>query len=336
MIQALRNAWRMPELRQKILFTAWILVVYRLGSHILVPGIDAEALSELWEQLSGALGALKVVDVFSGANFSQMTIFALGIQPYISASIILQLLTVVVPQLEQLAKEGPTGRRKINQYTRYGTIGLTAFQSIAISAALMNPQTFGFDRPIVVHGGIGFYFTTMLTLTAGTTFVMWLGEQIEERGIGQGISLIIYVGIVAGLPSGVLEVIRYLTNPDVGGFGLIGVVAIVAATIVIIIGTIFITLAERRIPIQYLPTTGRTPGLRRSDPIPAVEGELRRRDADHLCDHDHAVPNGVHQPAAGIWSPAGDGDAVQSRASVLLRLRAADHLLHVLLYGGYH
>ena len=251
MIQALRNAWKMPEIRQKILFTMGALIVYRLGSHVFVPGVDAGALEEMWEQLSGRLGALKVVDVFSGSNLSQMTIFALGIQPYISASIIIQLLTVVVPQLEQLSKEGPTGRRKINQYTRYGTIGLSAFQAIAISVALNNPQQLGFDRPIVLNPGFMFYFTSLLTLTAGTTFVMWLGEQIEEYGIGQGISLIIYAGIVARTPVGIAEVIRFMTSSESGGFGLIGALAIVGATLAIIMGAIFVTLAERRIPVQY-------------------------------------------------------------------------------------
>ena len=157
MIQALRNAWKMPEIRQKILFTMGALIVYRLGSHVFVPGVDAGALEEMWEQLSGRLGALKVVDVFSGSNLSQMTIFALGIQPYISASIIIQLLTVVVPQLEQLSKEGPTGRRKINQYTRYGTIGLSAFQAIAISVALNNPQQRSKKRKTRISYPIRFY-----------------------------------------------------------------------------------------------------------------------------------------------------------------------------------
>ena len=251
MIQALRNAWKLPDLKRRILFTMAILVVYRLGSYIFIPGVDQPALAEAWEKISGNLGALKVVNVFSGGNFSQMTIFALGIQPYISASIILQLLQVVIPQLEQLAKEGPAGRRKINQYTRYGTIALSAFQSIGISLALSNPQAFGLERPIVVNPGPLFYFITMLTLAAGTTFVMWLGEQIEEYGIGQGISLIIFIGIVERMPSGVVHVVQYMTNPEVGGFGLIGVLAILGATFAIIVGTIFITLAERRIPIQY-------------------------------------------------------------------------------------
>jgi preprotein translocase subunit SecY len=241
----------LPDLKRRIIFTMMILVVYRLGSYIFIPGVDQAALAEAWEKISGNLGALKVVNVFSGGNFSQMTIFALGIQPYISASIILQLLQVVIPQLEQLAKEGPAGRRKINQYTRYGTIALSAFQSVGISLALSNPQAFGLERPIVVNPGPLFYFITMLTLAAGTTFVMWLGEQIEEYGIGQGISLIIFIGIVERMPSGVVHVVQYMTNPEVGGFGLIGVLAILGATFAIIVGTIFITLAERRIPIQY-------------------------------------------------------------------------------------
>ncbi|MBM3214921.1 preprotein translocase subunit SecY [Candidatus Poribacteria bacterium] len=251
MIQALQNAWKLPDIRRRILFTMGILIVYRLGSYVFLPGVDQAALEAAWERISGNLGALKVVNVFSGGNFEQMTIFALGIQPYISASIILQLLTVVVPHLEQLAKEGTTGRRKITQYTRYGTIGLSAFQSLGISAALTNPQAFGLEQAIVPDPSLGFYLMTMLTLTAGTTFVMWLGEQIEEYGIGQGISLIIFIGIVANVPAGVAHIVGYMTNPEVGGFGLIGVVAIILAALAIIVGTIYITLAERRIPVQY-------------------------------------------------------------------------------------
>ena len=257
MIQALRNAWSMPDLRRRILFTMGALIVYRIGSWVYIPGIDTDALSELWERIAENYGALAVVNVFSGSNLASMTVFALGIMPYISASIILQLLTVVIPQLEQLSKEGPSGRRKINQYTRYGTIGLSAFNSLVISAALMNPgQIAGFQRQVVLNPGIGFYLMTMITLTAGTTFVMWIGEQIEEYGIGQGISLIIYAGIVAETPNGIGAIIRYMQDPDNGGFALIGVAAIVAASLMIIVGTIFVTLAERRIPINSTKRAG--------------------------------------------------------------------------------
>jgi preprotein translocase subunit SecY len=251
-IEALQNAWRLPDLRRKFVFTMVMLAVYRLGSFIFVPGVDSAALKEAWENVSNALGALKVVDVFSGSNFSQMTIFALGIQPYISASIILQVLGTVIPQLEQLSKEGPSGRRKINQYTRYGTIAISAFQSLGISLALSNPAQFGLlDRPIVPNPGPGFYFITMLTLMAGTTFVMWLGERIEEYGIGQGISLIIFAGIVADMPSGVVRLARYATNPESGGLGLLGVLLILGISFLIVVGVVFITLSERRIPMQY-------------------------------------------------------------------------------------
>ena len=250
MIEALRNAWRMPDLRRRILFTMAALVVYRLGSHVFIPGIDRVALEALWDRISQNFGALAVVNVFSGSNLATMTVFALGIMPYISASIILQLLTVVIPQLEQLSKEGPSGRRKINQYTRYGTIGLSAFNSIVIIVALERPSTFGFDQQVILNPGFGFYFMTMLTLTAGTTFVMWLGEQIEEYGIGQGISLIIYAGIVAETPAGISSIIFYMQNQE-SGTALISVLAIVGAALLIVMGTIFVTLAERRIPVQY-------------------------------------------------------------------------------------
>ena len=240
----------MPDLRRRILFTMGALIVYRLGSHIFIPGIDRTALAELWQRMSENFGALAVVNVFSGSNLASMTIFALGIMPYISASIILQLLTVVIPQLEQLSKEGPSGRRKINQYTRYGTILLSAFNAIVIIVALRNPATFGLQRPVITDDGFGFVFIAILTLTAGTTFVMWIGEQIEEYGIGQGISLIIYAGIVAETPAGIKSILKYL-NDQAGGAALISVLAIVVAALLIVMGTILVTLAERRIPVQY-------------------------------------------------------------------------------------
>ena len=217
MIKAFQNAFKIPELRKRIIFTALLLIVYRLGAHITLPGIDDGALEAFFQQLMERGGnVIGFIDLFSGGAFSQMTIFALGIQPYISASIIMQLLGVIVPSLEKLSKE-PDGRKKMTQYTRYGTVILSIIQGITISIVLRNPETItGQAGEIVRNPSLWWHFLVVLTLTAGTSFVMWLGEQITERGIGQGISLIITVGIIAGLPGGVTTVITNLfTRPGI-------------------------------------------------------------------------------------------------------------------------
>src|SRR6266536_3343771 len=195
MLQSLRNIWDIPDLRKRVLFTLGLLAVYRLGNHVPTPGINAKALIDFFEQNRSNWFGL--VDMFSGGNLSRVTVFALGIMPYISASIILQLLTVVWPYLEKLSKEGELGRRKITQYTRYGTVLLSIVQSLGIAIAFQR-------QGVVVNPGIGFILMTMLTLTTGTAFIMWLGEQITERGVGNGMSLLIFAGIVAGLPRGVV------------------------------------------------------------------------------------------------------------------------------------
>src|SRR3984893_13146819 len=191
--EAVANIFRIPDLRKRILFTLAMLAVYRLGGHIPTPGIDANRLQEFFNQNQG--GIFGFVDLFSGGMLRRLTIFALGIMPYITASIILQLLTVVVPTLEKLQKEGELGRRKITQWTRYLTVILALIQSFGIAVGLMKSEG-GF----VLNPGVGFIMMTMLSLTTGTAFIMWLGEQITERGIGNGMSLIIFTGIVVGIP----------------------------------------------------------------------------------------------------------------------------------------
>lgn len=250
MIKAFQNAFKIPELRKRIVFTALFLIIYRLGAHITLPGIDDQALEAFFQQLMKRGGnVIGFIDLFSGGAFSQMTIFALGIQPYISASIIMQLLAVIVPSLEKLSKE-PDGRKKITQYTRYGTVILSIIQGITISIVLRNPeQITGQASQVVTNPDLWWHFLVVLTLTAGTSFVMWLGEQITERGIGNGISLIITVGIIAGLPGGISTVFsNLLTNP---GFGIPQLVLLVGLVIVAVMGTVFITLSVRRIPVQY-------------------------------------------------------------------------------------
>ncbi len=251
MIKAIQNAFKIPELRKRIIFTVLLLIVYRLGAHITLPGIDDQALEEFFKQLVERTGnVLALIDVFSGGAFGQMTIFALGIQPYISASIIMQLLAVIVPSLEKLSKE-PDGKKKITQYTRYGTVLLSIVQGITITILLRNPGgAFGTDTGAIVNNPtIWWHALAVLTLTAGTAFVMWLGEQITERGIGQGISIIITVGIMAGFPAGVNTVYSNLLGNT--NFGLAQLAMLFLLIVVAVSGTIFIHLSVRKIPVQY-------------------------------------------------------------------------------------
>src|SRR4029450_2652543 len=196
--ESLKNIFAVPDLRKRVLFTLGLLAVYRVGGHIPTPGINPQALAQLAESARNTMFGL--YDMFSGRNLSQMTIFALGIMPYISSSIILQLLTVVWPYLERLSKEGELGRRKITQYTRYGTIVLSVVQSLGIAFFLERSTNIAGGLPLVYNPGGGFRILTVLTLPTGSAFIMWLGEQITERGIGNGMSLIIFPGIVVGLP----------------------------------------------------------------------------------------------------------------------------------------
>jgi preprotein translocase subunit SecY len=245
MLQSLRNIWDVPDLRKRIFFTLGLLAVYRLGNVIPTPGINAAALIEFFEQNRGNWFGL--VDMFSGGNLAKVTIFALGIMPYISSSIILQLLTVVWPFLEKLSKEGELGRRKITQYTRYGTIALSIVQGLGI-AVFLEGQTVSGAQRIVEHPGFAFKFMTVLTLTTGTAFIMWLGEQITERGIGNGMSLIIFAGIVVGFPRAAIDTFTKLRT---GELSLFTAVLLAAMMVFVIAAIIFVERGQRRITVQY-------------------------------------------------------------------------------------
>jgi len=245
MLESIRNIFSIPDLRKRVIFTLLILAVYRIGAQIPNPGISSGALAELWAAQKGTI--LGFIDLFSGKNMSRMTIFALGIMPYISASIILQLLQVVWPYLERLSKEGELGRKKITQYTRYGTLVICLIQSSAISMLLEKLTSPG-GAPIVPNPGIGFKLMTVLTLTTGTVFIMWLGEQISERGIGNGISLIIFAGIVVDFPNAMLSIIQGLKTGDMDPLRLIFLVAIMLAVVAVIV---FVERGQRRLPVSY-------------------------------------------------------------------------------------
>lgn len=240
------NITKLPELKKKLLWTFALLAVYRLGIHVPVPGVDARALAEFFESASNTLFGL--FDMFSGGGLSKLSILALGIMPYISASIIIQLLNVVSPELQRLSKEeGQAGRQKITQYTRYGTVLITVVQGLGIAIGLESMQS-PTGAPVVLDAGWGFRLVTILTLTAGTVFLMWLGEQITEKGLGNGISLIIFGGIVASLPSAVGNTFRLLSTGELSLFLLLIILAIMVAVLVFIV---FMERAQRRIPIQY-------------------------------------------------------------------------------------
>jgi preprotein translocase subunit SecY len=238
-IEAIQNIFNVPDLRKRILFMLALLGVYRIGAHIPTPGIDSAALANFFSQASGTLFGF--LDLFTGGNFRRLTIFALGIMPYITASIILQLLTVVWPYLEKLSKEGELGRRKITTYTRYLTVMLSAVQSAGIAIAFQR-------QGVVVNPGIGFILMTMLTLTTGTAFIMWLGEQITDRGIGNGMSLIIFAGIVVGLPRAIGDIYEKISTNEWSVLTLLVLVAVMIAVVAFIV---LVERGQRRIPVQY-------------------------------------------------------------------------------------
>jgi len=238
-IEALQNIFNVPDLRKRIAFMLALLGVYRIGAHIPTPGIDSAALANFFNQASGTLFGF--LDLFTGGNFRRLTIFALGIMPYITASIILQLLTVVWPYLEKLSKEGELGRRKITTYTRYLTVVLSTVQSAGIAIAFQR-------QGVVVNPGVGFIFMTMLTLTTGTAFIMWLGEQITDRGIGNGMSLIIFAGIVVGLPKAIGDIYEKLNTSEWSVLMLLVLVAVMVAVVAFIV---LVERGQRRIPVQY-------------------------------------------------------------------------------------
>jgi preprotein translocase subunit SecY len=244
-VSGFQNIFKIPELKRRLLFTLALLAVYRVGVHVPAPGIDAVAFASFFAQTKGTL--LGLFDMFSGGALERLSVFALGIMPYISASIILQLLTVVVPHLERLSKEGEQGRKKITQYTRYGTVVLSIIQGFFISVGLESMTSPG-GAPVVIDPGWGFRIMTVLTLTAGTAFIMWLGEQITERGIGNGISLIIFAGIVARMPQAIGNTFRLLSTGEMNIFTVVILLVFMIAVIGIII---FVETSQRRIPVQY-------------------------------------------------------------------------------------
>jgi preprotein translocase subunit SecY len=244
-LDSIRNIFSIPELRKRVIFTLVLLAIYRAGGQIPNPGISSSALAEFWQSQKGTI--LGFIDMFSGRYMSKMTIFALGIMPYISSSIILQLLTVVWPYLERLSKEGELGRKKITQYTRYGTLGICIIQAWGIALFLQGLKSPG-GAPIVPNPGLPFQLLTVLTLTTGTVFVMWLGEQISERGIGNGISLLIFAGIVARFPAGLNGMVQGLQN---GSWNPIKILVLGAMMVVVIAFIIYVERGQRRIPVSY-------------------------------------------------------------------------------------
>jgi len=244
MIQVVRNIWNVPDLRRRVLFTLAMLAIYRLGNHVPTPGVNPQALIDFFEQNRGNWFGL--VDMFSGGNLAKVTVFALGIMPYISAAIIMQLLTHVEPRLKELRKEGEAGRRKITRYTRYGTVGLASFQALGVAIALESQQAGAL--PVVIDPGLGFRITTVATLVTGTVFLMWLGEQISERGVGNGISIIIFAGIVAGLPSAIGGTLELARTGELHTL-LVLVIAVLAVTVTAFV--VFVERGQRRITVNY-------------------------------------------------------------------------------------
>jgi len=242
--ESFQNITRVPELKRRILVTGLLLIVYRIGIYIPTPGIDNLALKAVFDSQAGTLFGM--IDMFSGGALARFSIFTLGIMPYISSSIILQLLTVVIPQLEKLSKEGELGRRKITQYTRYGTIVLSVIQGMGIAVGLESVTTGA--GSVVYHPGWAFRVMTVITLTSGTAFLMWLGEQITERGIGNGISLIIFAGIVARFPSGLIRTVTLVRTGEMNLFAGLFLLALMIAVVAVII---YFERAHRRIPVQY-------------------------------------------------------------------------------------
>ncbi|MGH9444785.1 MAG: preprotein translocase subunit SecY [Terriglobia bacterium] len=245
MMESIKSIWEITDLRKRVLFTLILMAVYRLGSFVPTPGINASVFQQYFNQLGGTLFGL--MSMFSGGSLSRLTVFALGIMPYITAQIILQLLTVVSPTLEKLQKEGELGRRKITDYTRWMTVGLSAFQALGIAVALERETAAGV--PMVQNPGMGFILTTVLTLTAGAVFIMWLGEQITARGIGNGMSLLIFAGIVVGLPGAIGDLYQNVFVTRI--WSPMKLVVLLVFMLAIVAFIVFFERGERRIPIQY-------------------------------------------------------------------------------------
>ncbi len=247
-IEAFSNMFRIPDLRKRILFTLGVLAVYRVGAFLPTPGINTDVLTQLFQQNQGSV--LGLIDLFSGGNFRRLTIFALGIMPYITAAIILELMTVAWPYLEQLQKEGALGRKKITEYTRYLTIVLSILQSLSIAFTLQH-QAGPNGQTLVYNPGLAFTLMTVLTLTTGSAFIMWLGERISERGVGNGMSLIIFAGIVVGLPQAIFDLWTKAKTEQWGPFTGLALILLVTLMLAVIAFIVFVESGQRRIPVQY-------------------------------------------------------------------------------------
>src|SRR2546427_880123 len=247
-VEAVKNMFRIQDLRNRVLFTLALLAVYRIGAYIPIPGINSAVLDQLFNQAAGSM--LGIFNLFSGGNFRRMTIFALGIMPYITSSIILQLMTVVFPYLERLQKEGELGRRKITQYTRYLTIVLSVIQSFTIAQTLQSASGPN-GQSMVYHPGWGFVLMTILTLTTGSAFIMWLGEQISERGIGNGMSLIIFVGIVVGLPRAIVNLVELVKTQQWGPLSALILILLLVFMVAVVAFIVLVEGGQGRIPVQY-------------------------------------------------------------------------------------
>ncbi|MCX7822689.1 MAG: preprotein translocase subunit SecY [Syntrophobacterales bacterium] len=316
-VGSFQNIGKIPELKKRILITFLFLAIYRIGVHVPTPGINAEALNAFFNASQGTL--LGFFDMFSGGAMRRLSIFALGIMPYISSSIILQLLTVVIPHLEQLKKEGEAGRKKIVQYTRYGTVILSFIQGFGIAFGLEGMAAPS-GEAVVINPGWGFRFLTVITLTAGTAFIMWLGEQITEKGIGNGISLIIFAGIVAGMPSAVGNTLRLVETGEMSIFKML----IILVLMLVVVGfIIFVERGQRRIPVQYARrVVGRRVYGGQSTHIPLkinTSGVIPPIFASSLIMFPATIANFVPHPViqtVAMWLSPG-------------------HLLHTVLYIGF-
>lgn len=317
MLTGFQNIGKIPELKRRIIMSLLLLAVYRIGSHIPTPGINNEALAAFFKAAAGTL--LGLFDMFSGGALSQLSVFALGIMPYISASIILQLLTVVVPHLERLSKEGDAGRKKITQYTRYGTVVLSIIQGFFISVGLEGMTGPGGEM-VVLSPGWGFRVVTVITLTSGTAFIMWLGEQITERGIGNGISLIIFAGIVAGIPNALGNTWRLARTNEISIFS---VLFLVVLMVIVVAFIIYVERGQRRITVQYAKrVVGRRMYGGQNTHLPLkvnTSGVIPPIFASSIIMFPATVANFINVP----W--------VQSAAAAL----GPGHWLHDLLYVGF-
>src|ERR1022692_2505078 len=334
MFEKLANIFRIPDLRKRVLFTLAMLAIYRLGGHLPTPGVNFLKLEDFFNQNRGSL--LGFVDLFSGGNLRRLTIFALGIMPYITASIILQLLTVVYEPLAKLQKEGELGRKKITQWTRYITVILSAVQSFGIAIGLEKAGDF------VLKPGPGFILMTMLTLTTGSAFIMWLGEQITDRGIGNGMSLLIFAGIVVGLPRGVQDLIEKAKNGTWGAITPVLMVGLVVFMIAVVAFIVYVERCERRIPVQYALRTahpgavcqarGRTESDGRTVHASSLAGECWRRDArDFRVFDSYFAADGRLWPAQQPLHRRPHAHAGMGRAALYVVVCSGHHFLRLLL-----